>query len=149
MYSKKANSSDYELILQLWERSVRATHDFLQPGDLKEIRKEIPSYLPLLDVQLWYTDDHLVGFSSVHEQHLEMLFLDSDALGMGYGTQIIQRLIHGGVTSVDVNKDNPRATSFYLKHGFRIISESPTDSAGRAYPILHLSRFVSDITAIL
>jgi len=53
--------------------------------------------------------------------------------------KIIQQLIKDfNIRSVDVNKDNENAKMFYLKNGFTIISEEPTDSSGRPYPILHL-----------
>lgn len=139
MQNRKATANDYDLILNLWEKSVTATHDFLSFDDKREIRKEIPSYLPHLDVRLWYVESSLIGFSGISQNHLEMLFLDPNEIGKGYGKQIIQLLIHHfGVKTVDVNKDNENAKMFYLKNGFSIVNESPTDNSGRPYPILHL-----------
>ncbi|EJW15979.1 GNAT family N-acetyltransferase [Paenibacillus alvei] len=139
MKYRKATGNDHELILNLWDRSVTATHHFLKLEDKLEIREEIPLYFPHLDVRLWFVEGSFVGFSGTHQNHLEMLFLDPDKSGRGYGTQIIQLLIKEfGVNSVDVNKDNERAKMFYLKNGFSIVNESPTDSSGRPYPILHL-----------
>lgn len=139
MHNRKAAKNDYELILELWERSVIATHHFLTVDDRLKLKEEIPSYFPNLDVRLWYIEDQLIGFSGVHQSHLEMLFLDPDLTGKGYGTQMIRSLIEDyGVTSVDVNKDNENATRFYLKSGFTVVSEKPTDGEGRPYPILNL-----------
>lgn len=139
MQNRKATVNDHELILKLWDKSVTATHHFLKLEDKLEIRKEIPLYFPHLDVRLWFVEDSFVGFSGTNENHLEMLFLNPDEIGRGYGTQIIQLLIKEfGVNSVDVNKDNEHAKMFYLKNGFSIVDESQTDSSGRPYPILHL-----------
>ncbi|WP_068778473.1 GNAT family N-acetyltransferase [Paenibacillus sp. GM2] len=139
MLNRKAAKNDYELILELWERSVIATHHFLAVDDRLKLKEEIPSYFPNLDVRLWYIEDQLIGFSGVHQSHLEMLFLDPDLTGKGYGTQMIRSLIEDyGVTSVDVNKDNENATRFYLKSSFTVVSEKPTDGEGRPYPILNL-----------
>ncbi|KPN96330.1 GNAT family N-acetyltransferase [Lysinibacillus sp. ZYM-1] len=141
MQMRQATSHDYEDILNLWEQSVLATHDFLKLEDLQAIKKEIPAYFPHLDVQLWYLDTAFIGFSAYHNHHLEMLFLDPREIGKGYGKQIIQQLIQNfDIQSVDVNKDNEQAKIFYLKNGFSIVSESPTDGQGRLYPILHLQR---------
>ncbi|MGN4124907.1 GNAT family N-acetyltransferase [Lysinibacillus sphaericus] len=139
MQNRKATSSDYDIILKLWEKSVSATHDFLSLEDLQEIKKEIPSYLPHLDVRLWLINKSLIGFSAINNNHLEMLFLDPTKTGKGYGKQIIQLIIKNfNVKTVDVNKDNENAKSFYLKNGFSIVSEEQTDGSGRPYPILHL-----------
>ncbi len=139
MEIRRARENDYSSILSLWERSVIATHHFLKAEDLQDIKKEIPLYLPVLDVRLWYSEDSFIGFSATNHHHLEMLFLDPDKTRKGFGTAILTRLIRDfGVTSVDVNKDNENAKRFYLKHGFSIFGEDLTDSAGRPYPILHL-----------
>lgn len=139
MKNRKATANDFDAILNLWEASVTATHHFLDPNDKQEFKKEIPLYLPELDVRLWYAEDALIGFSAINKNHLEMLFLDPNEIGKGYGQQIIQSLINDfGITTVDVNKQNENATRFYLKSGFAIVSEDLTDATGRPYPILHL-----------
>ncbi|KOS60324.1 GNAT family N-acetyltransferase [Lysinibacillus agricola] len=139
MKNRQATTNDYEAILNLWDRSVSATHDFLSLKDKEDIKKEIPMYFPHLDVRLWFVENVLIGFSGTNRQHLEMLFLDPAETGKGYGKQIMQQLIKEfNVRSVDVNKDNENAKMFYLKNGFTIVSEEPTDSSGRQYPILHL-----------
>ncbi|MFU1796073.1 GNAT family N-acetyltransferase [Paenibacillus azoreducens] len=137
--NRKATVSDYDMIINLWERSVMATHHFLSFKDKEEIKKELPTYFPHLDVRLWYTDDSIIGFTAINDNHLEALFLDADKIGKGYGKQIMQTCIDDfGITSVDVNKQNENATRFYLKSGFVITAEDLTDGAGRPYPILHL-----------
>ncbi|MBT2289083.1 GNAT family N-acetyltransferase [Paenibacillus albidus] len=137
--NRKATDNDYDMIINLWERSVMATHHFLSFKDKEEIKKELPMYFPHLDVRLWYIEDSIIGFTAINENHLEALFLDPDKIGKGYGKQIMQICINGfGITSVDVNKQNENATRFYLKSGFGIIGEDLTDGAGRPYPILHL-----------
>jgi len=137
--NRKATVNDYDMIINLWERSVMATHHFLSFKDKEEIKKELPMYFPHLDVRLWYAEDSIIGFTAINENHLEALFLDPDKIGKGYGKLIMQICINDfGITSVDVNKQNENATRFYLKSGFGIIGEDLTDGAGRPYPILHL-----------
>ncbi len=79
--------------------------------------------------------NELIGFSGVNKRHLEMLFLKPNKTGYGYGRQIIQSLMKDfKVNTVDVNKDNKNATTFYINNGFLIESETETDSTGRPYP---------------
>ncbi|MHC5217796.1 GNAT family N-acetyltransferase [Enterococcus sp. LJL128] len=138
---KSAEKNDYPALIALWERSVIATHHFLSEADRNKLKKEIPSYFPFVKLLLWFNEEELVGFSGTNDNHLEMLFIDPNHFRQGYGGQILQYLtMKQSVDSVDVNKDNPQATAFYLKNGFSIISESPTDGQNRAYPILHLKK---------
>ncbi|WP_234032870.1 hypothetical protein [Paenibacillus faecalis] len=62
------------MIHQKSNKSVTATHDFLNFDDKQEIQNEIPSYLSQLDVRLWYVESSLIGFSAIHQNHLEMFF---------------------------------------------------------------------------
>ncbi|MDZ5610038.1 GNAT family N-acetyltransferase [Bacillus pseudomycoides] len=139
MKNRKGTVNDYKTILNVWEKSVEATHHFLKVEDKEEIKKEIPMYLPNLDIRMWYDKNVLVGFLVINQNHLEMLFLDPNEIGKGYGKQIIQLLINDfGIKTVDVNKDNENAKKLYLKNGFSIVSEKPIDNSGCPYPILHL-----------
>ncbi len=54
MNFRKASQNDYDTILHIWEESVLATHHFLTDKDREEIKNEIPSYFPHLNLQLWY-----------------------------------------------------------------------------------------------
>lgn len=138
--NKTASKQDEQRIIELWERSVTATHDFLSQEDKETMRVEIPGFFPLVDIQLWYDQEELIGFSGRNEHSLEMLFIDPKFIGQGYGTAILQELIlNHGVTLVDVNEQNPAAKKFYFKNGFSIYERSSVDDQNRPYPILHLS----------
>lgn len=139
MQWKKPGSEDYAALIELWEKSVLATHDFLTAEDREALKKEIPAYFPQLDMKMWFEDNTLVGFSGVNESHLEMLFLDPEEIGKGVGSMILNDLIEkDGIKFVDVNKDNESALAFYLKNSFQVTGESERDEQGRDYPILHL-----------
>lgn len=136
----KCNTEDYMTLLGIWERSVRATHLFLDDATIHEIKKALISdYFP--NVELYAVSDncYLVGFIGLHGGMIEMLFIDSECRGHGYGSSLIEFAIERGATKVDVNEQNALALSFYLNKGFRITGRDNTDDAGRPYPILHLS----------
>ena len=118
----RCNENDYSSLSEIWERSVRATHDFLTEKSIEEIRSAlIPEYF------------RLAG------EMIEMLFVDADCRGLGYGSMLLDFAKANGATRVDVNQQNPSALLFYISKGFHIIGLDDTDEAGRPYPILHLS----------
>lgn len=142
LHYRRAETSDYDTLVALWERSVDATHHFLKDEHKQIIQTNLPAYFKLVDVLIWQDSlKNIIGFSGTHDNHLEMLFLEPDVRRKGYGTEIIQFLIQNDVIhSVDVNKQNEQAFHFYQKNGFETVRESLIDSQGYPYPILHMRR---------
>ena len=128
-------------LLSIWEKAVRATHLFLTPQDIEDLRPlvlegiaAIPHLLAVMDQE----GQHL-GFMGVHEQKLEMLFVDPAVRGQGIGRSLVNYAIHNlNVHSVDVNEDNPQAAGFYKHLGFRVYDRSELDEQGKPWPILHM-----------
>lgn len=136
----RCNENDYEVLAMIWERSVRATHDFLTEKVIDEIKAAlIPDYFPNVELYAIADNSILVGFVGLNSDSIEMLFIDNVHRGKGYGTALIDLAKKKGATKVDVNEQNPSALSFYEAKGFRIVSRDETDEAGHPYPILHLS----------
>ncbi len=136
----KCNRDDYLTLQVFWERSVRATHEFLDETSISEIKEAlIPEYFPNVDLYAVSDNDFLVGFIGLHEDMIEMLFIDSDIRGKGYGSMLLEFAKQKGATRVDVNEQNPLALAFYKSKGFRVTGRDETDDAGRPFPILHLS----------
>lgn len=133
----KCNERDYDTLVRIWERSVRATHGFLNEVEIKTAL--IPDYFPNVDLYAVSDNSSLVGFIGLHENIIEMLFVDNNCRGKGFGSSLIGFAIKRGATKVDVNEQNPLALAFYQAKGFRITGRDDTDDAGRQYPILHLS----------
>lgn len=121
----KANSDDYDRIMEVWESSVKATHDFLKQEDFEFYRSSIPNnYLPNLDVYVLRSNKKIIGFMSVLEGNLEMLFIDGNLRGKGYGRIMLEYAIQQlNATKVDVNEQNKQAVDFYLnKNKSNVIS---------------------------
>ena len=139
-YIRLCNNYDYETLAGIWERSVRATHDFLNETDLEEIKAAlITDYFPNVDIYAACDNDNIVGFMGLGADMIEMLFIDSNMIGHGYGSLLIDYAKSKGIAKVDVNEQNHAALGFYLSKGFRIVGRDATDDAGRPYPILHLA----------
>ena len=136
----RCTEKDYETLAEIWERSVMATHRFLKENDFFEIKAAlIPDYFPNVDLYTIADNGVYAGFIGLSPDSIEMLFIDSDRRGHGYGSALIEFAKQQGTAKVDVNEQNPSALNFYKAIGFRIIGRDETDDAGRPYPILHLS----------
>lgn len=136
----RCTEGDYGTLAGIWERSVRATHDFLKEEDFNEIRKAlIPEYFPNVNLYAIDCGGVYAGFIGLSSDTIEMLFVDSSYRGQGYGSALIDFARQRGATKVDVNQQNTFALNFYTAKGFRVISRDETDDAGRPYPILHMS----------
>ena len=136
----RCTEEDYGTLTGIWERSVMATHDFLKEEDFNEIKATlITNYFPNVNLYAIADKGVYAGFIGLSPDSIEMLFIDSDRRGRGYGSALIEFAKQHSATKVDVNEQNPSALNFYKAKGFRIIERDETDDAGRPYPILHLS----------
>lgn len=140
---RNCNKDDYPILIEIWDRSVRASHDFLSENDFREIKSRLASeYFPNVRLFCCEDDEVMTGFIGTIDNKIEMLFIDSLYRGKGYGTLLIKEAIKNGATLVDVNEKNASALQFYMANRFQITDKSETDSDGRPYPILHLSLIV-------
>lgn len=137
----RCNANDYPALVGIWERSVRATHDFLDEAAVQEIKTcLITDYFPFVDLySLILNNNCIAGFIGLCDDKIEMLFIDDCHRGCGYGSALIDFAKTKDVSKVDVNEQNPSALAFYQAKGFKIIGRDETDDSGRPYPILHLS----------
>ena len=128
-------------LLEVWERSVRATHLFLSAGEIAEIKTYVPQALrevPHLIVA-WEAEGIPVGFMGVDGQKLEMLFLAPEERGKGLGRELVQYGVERfDIREVTVNEQNPQARGFYEHMGFCVCQRSELDEQGRPYPILKM-----------
>lgn len=134
------NPDDDARNLQIWREAVRATHDFLTPGDLVEIDALVAEHLPaMVSWVMTDGDGRPQGFMALTGAHIDALFVDPASHGQGIGRALVAhaRTLHPDLT-VDVNEQNPRAIGFYERLGFRRTGRSETDDQGRPYPLLHL-----------
>ena len=130
-----------EQLLEVWERSVRATHLFLSADEVAAIKPYVPQALrevPHL-VAAWRADGTPAGFMGVDGQKLEMLFLAPEERGRGLGRELVQYgMARFGIREVTVNEQNPQARGFYEHMGFSVYERLDHDEQGKPYPILHM-----------
>lgn len=137
------DKGDFPELARVWERSVRATHDFLPDAYISTL-KGLLLMQYLETVTLFCTRDanlEITGFAGVSRNRLDMLFIDPDYRGRGLGKQLLNHAVeHYGISELDVNEQNPQALGFYLKQGFKVISRSEVDGLGQPYPMLRMRR---------
>ncbi|MET4693670.1 acetyltransferase [Endozoicomonas lisbonensis] len=142
MIISEVTRDEYPEIVEVWEASVRATHNFLTESDIQFFKPLILNeFLEAVNLRCVKSDDgRILGFLGVAQNNIEMLFLDPQNRGEGIGRILVHYAIEQmGVQKVDVNEQNPDAVGFYKHMGFEVTSRSPLDSMGKPFPILHMA----------
>ena len=142
MNIETVGKEDHLRLLEIWEGSVRATHNFLAEEDLQELKSLIlEQYFDAVDLRCAKSSKgEILGFCGVHDDNIEMLFISPDARGKGVGSLLADYAIKSkGATKVDVNEQNDQALGFYQHIGFSVTGRSPVDGQGKPYPLLHMA----------
>lgn len=130
-------------LLEVWEKSVRATHLFLSDEEVKNIKNYVPQALSGI-AHLLIAENEAgmpVAFMGIEDGVLEMLFITPEVRGQGLGKQLIRYGIENyGVDRLAVNEQNPQAKGFYEHMGFKVYKRTETDEQGNPYPLLYMNR---------
>lgn len=139
---RTAREADFDDLTDLWERSARSSHAFMDDGEFVELKPHIRDLLlPSMDVWVAEWDGEMLGFVGARDEHVELLYVSPEAQGKGIGPQLLAHIAEGeGPRSVEVYADNAVGLGFYLSQGFRETRRNPLDAAGRAFAIVHLER---------
>jgi putative acetyltransferase len=141
MTIRRSLATDCDALVDLWLRSVRATHDFLTEDD-------IASFLPMVrelmvsELEIWVLcagERTPIGFLGLSGATVEALFIAPEYFRQGCGRRLLRHAqeLRGWLT-VDVNEQNPEARRFYEACGFVVEGRSELDSTGRPFPLLHM-----------
>jgi putative acetyltransferase len=144
-YVRPARVEDRERLLDIWERSVRATHHFLRDGDVVALRPLVAEELASDVIDWWVLvspAETPLGFLGFTRNTIEALFIDPDHRQQGGGKALVAyaQTLAEGALAVDVNEQNTAALQFYQALGFAVVARSATDAGGRPFPILHMKR---------
>ncbi|BCQ61503.1 hypothetical protein PBOI14_32530 [Pseudomonas sp. Boi14] len=126
-------AADDALLTALWERSVRATHDFIAEDDIQRLYPLVrDSYLPALEAWVWENPDASPGgFIATSDDTVQMLFIEPAQRGQGIGRKLLDHVRRPGL-KVDVNEQNPRPmVSTVATASSTAVVRKPTVKAGR------------------
>lgn len=147
---RPARADDRPRMLELWERSVRATHLFLEEEDVEKLRPLVADELETDSIDWWVllSDESVFGFLGFAQDAIEALFIDPGHHRQGGGTRLVSHAqsLAEGALAVEVNEQNQAALRFYEALGFSVVGRSPTDGGGRPFPIVHMRRSASRVS---
>ncbi|MGJ8681935.1 acetyltransferase [Paraglaciecola sp.] len=132
---------DYLSLIEIWEESVRATHEFLPEENIKSLKSQILMfYFDAVELRGAKNENNeYVGFIGVADGNIEMLFVSPKYIGCGIGALLTNHAIkHQSAIKVDVNEQNPAAVGFYQHIGFKVVGRSELDGQGNPFPLLHM-----------
>lgn len=129
-----------EQLLNVWERSVLATHHFLSATDFQEIKALVATInFNEFDVYCILDQNQVAGFIGTSNDKVEMLFLAPKYIGKGLGRKLLHFAIHDlKARRVDVNEQNTKAVAFYSGYGFKTYERTDKDDQGKNYPLLRM-----------
>jgi putative acetyltransferase len=139
---RRAIPTDRAVLLDVWLRSVRATHTFLSEEAIQSMIPQVRDYLASSAPEFWVLCDDsgaVMGFMGMSGSKMESLFLAPEFQRRGAGRRLVRhaQARHGELT-VDVNEQNSAARGFYEACGFVVEGRSELDDQGRPYPLLHM-----------
>lgn len=142
MTIRRAIPTDRPVLLDIWLRSVQATHTFVSSENIQAMIPQVREYLASAEREFWVLCDDsgtVMGFMGLSEGNMQSLFLAPEFQGCGGGRRMVNhaRSRHGELT-VDVNEQNTAARAFYERCGFVVEGRSELDGQGRPYPLLHM-----------
>ncbi len=132
-------------LIQLWEKSVRATHLFLPESEILNIKEKfLPDALKNIShLVIAKEEGKAIGFMGIEEQKLEMLFVLPEKRGKGIGKKLLEYGIKNySINELTVNEQNPQAKGFYEHLGFKVYKREEVDEQGNPYPILYMQLIV-------
>lgn len=85
--AKDRNLQLIDKLLEVWESSVRATHNFLSNEEILEIKKYVPEALSGISHLIIKTneDENPIASMGIENNKLEMLFIAPKYRGKGIG----------------------------------------------------------------
>ena len=141
---KKDRSADLiQALLDVWEKSVRATHLFLSDSEILNIKEYVPQALFGVQNLIIAENDNgkPVAFMGIEDHSLEMLFISPEERGKGLGKALIlYGFEHYEVERLAVNEQTPGAKGFYEHMGFQVYKRTENDEQGNPYPLLYMQR---------
>ena len=146
MVIKEINERTNILIAELtnlWERSIKTSHHFLNLKEIEKIKQYVPNELRKV-AKLFVAIEKsnvLLAFIGIKDDMIQMLFVDDKYVRKGIGSKLVDYVIDNyDIKYVEVNVDNLIAHKFYLNKGFKDLKRKEYDDYNDPYPIIIMKR---------
>ena len=146
MVIKEINERTNILIAELtnlWERSVKTSHHFLNLKEIEKIKQYVPNELRKV-AKLFVAIEKsnvLLAFIGIKDNMIQMLFVDDKYVRKGIGSKLVDYVIDNyDIKYVEVNVDNLIAHKFYLNKGFKDLKRKEYDDYNDPYSIIIMKR---------
>jgi len=124
--------TDLEEMLRIWYDASVIAHSFVSASfwaSQKSAMKEM--YLPLAENYVCEQEGQVSGFISLAGESVCALFVAPEAQGKGIGKALLEHAkTLKGRLSLNVYKDNEKATRFYESRGFKAAGEEVDEHTG-------------------
>ena len=141
MSIREFTQNNYSELIEVWESSFRASHDFLPEVNIAKMKSLIwQDFFDAVELRCYVdNNDGVVGLIGVQDSNIEMLFVKPDCFGQNIGRKLTKYAIKKlEATKVDVNEQIPKAIGFYERLGFVQTGRSEFDGQGKAFPLIHM-----------
>lgn len=122
---------DLDAVMHIWLKSNIDTHHFISEDYWHENATAVKGQLQNAEIYVYEQDNEIVGFIGLQDNYLAGIFVDKKFRSYGIGKQLLNYVkeIHETL-SLHVYRENTRAVNFYLREGFRFVSESLDEATG-------------------
>lgn len=108
-------------MLEIWDRAIRASHDFFSNCNaaIRAKKPRVREDLQRLILICARRDGELEGFAAIEEEELKMLYVHPDRQGQGTGRSLVEYAKRKyRIRYVDVYAQNEQAVAFYKHMNF-------------------------------
>ena len=139
---RTAGEADFDALTDLWERSARSSHAFMDDEVFARQRPRVRDLLlPSMDVWVAESGGEPLGFVGAREDVVELLYVAPEAQGRGLGPALLAHVDGGaGAHSVEVYADNAVGVAFYTRQGFAEQLRYSVTVAGGTFEVMRLTR---------
>ena len=128
---REFQTSDTEQVMKIWLSGNEDAHPFVPEGYWRSHFHEVQKALLQSKVFVYVTDEKILGFLGMIDNYIAGIFVAKNCRSCGIGRQLLTYAKQKYDTlSLNVYQKNSRATAFYDREGFSILSEGMEEATG-------------------
>ena len=122
---RKLHKDDIDSVANIWLNTNIQAHWFIDEQYWKKNYELVKGMLLEAEVYVYVENNEVYGFIGINEEHIEGIFITSEAQSRGLGKSLLDFVKEKKVRlHLNVYQKNTRAINFYKKEGFKIESNS-------------------------